>query len=181
MKTGLEEMIPTQKTTEPRVREIDTARSRSERCKFCKSLEHLEEECEEADRYILAGKCKRDVFGRLTLPSGAQVPHRIKGKNLRERFEEYYRQYPGQEAAPAYLESLASARRLTQQGMNDAMSLATRTTPVVASARKSSEVRTAAKSLTLPEEKAIMYLAYSTSLRLARDPKRAKAKVSKRS
>ncbi|KAH9027885.1 hypothetical protein EDB85DRAFT_2148244 [Lactarius pseudohatsudake] len=115
LKSGLEAILDTQKSAESRAPDPEAAQSRSERCKFCGSSTHLEEECEEADEYILAGMCKRNVFGRLTLPSGAEVSRRIKGKFLRERFEEYHRQYPGQRAAPAYLEDLARPGRLALQ------------------------------------------------------------------
>src|SRR6266702_412821 len=87
---------------------------------------HLEEECEEADKYILAGKCKCNMFGKIVLPSGAEVPRRIKGRSLQERFEEYHRQYPGQQAAPAYLEDLARLRRPIPQDTMGAMSLDTK-------------------------------------------------------
>ncbi|KAH9021830.1 hypothetical protein EDB85DRAFT_2152124 [Lactarius pseudohatsudake] len=107
LKSGLEAILNAQKSPEVRAPEPEAARSQVEHCKFCRSGTHIEEECEEAEEYILAGMCKRNVFGRLTLPSGAEVPRRIKGKCLRKRFEEYHSQHPGQRAAPAYLEDLA--------------------------------------------------------------------------
>ncbi|KAH9030882.1 hypothetical protein EDB85DRAFT_2146395 [Lactarius pseudohatsudake] len=115
LKSGLEAILNAQKSAESCAPEPKAARSQPERCKFCGSAAHLEEECEEADEYILAGMCKRNVFGRLTLPSGAEVSRRIKGKCLRERFEEYHRQYPGQRAAPAYLEDLARPQTPTPE------------------------------------------------------------------
>ncbi|KAH9008988.1 hypothetical protein EDB85DRAFT_2163502 [Lactarius pseudohatsudake] len=111
LKRNLEAILNAQKSTESRAPEPEAAQSQAEHCKFCRSGTHIEEECEEADEYILAGMCKRNVFGRLTLPSGAEVPRRIKGKSLHERFEEYHKQFPGQRAAPAYLENLARPRR----------------------------------------------------------------------
>ncbi len=121
LKTGLEAILSAQQSAESCAPESDAAQSQAERCKFCGSATHLEEECEEADKYILAGKCKRNVFGKIVLPSGAEVPRRIKGKCLRERFEEYHRQYPGQQAAPAYLEDLARPRRPAPQDVTEAM------------------------------------------------------------
>ncbi len=116
-------MIPfAKKSAKPHSRQSDNVQSRALRCKFCRSATHLEEECEEAEKYILTGKCKRDVFGRLVLPSGAEVPQRIKGRSLRERFEEYHRQYPGQQAAWAYLEDIARLQRLVPQDTKEAMS-----------------------------------------------------------
>ncbi len=135
LKTGLEAILSAQQSAESCAPESDAAQSRAEQCKFCRSAVHLEEECEEADKYILAGKCKRNVFGKIVLPSGAEVPWRIKGKCLRERFEEYHRQYPGQQAAPAYLEDLARLRRPAPQDAMGAMSLGTKaTTPAMCEA-----------------------------------------------
>ncbi len=121
LKTGLETILSAQQSAESCAPEPEAARSRAERCKFCRSATHLEEECEEADKYILTGKCKRNVFGKIVLPSGAEVPRRIKGKCLRKRFEEYHRQYPGQQAAPAYLEDLARPQRPAPQDAMEAM------------------------------------------------------------
>ena len=55
------------------------------------------------------------MFGRLTLPSGADVPPWLRGKTLQERFDKYHRQCPGQQADQAYLEDIASARRPAPQ------------------------------------------------------------------
>jgi hypothetical protein len=84
-KAGLEALLANPKSSEPCAPELDAAKSRAEQCKFCGSTAHFEEE---ADKYVFARKCKRDVFGRLTLPSGAEAPRHIKGKCLGERFEE---------------------------------------------------------------------------------------------
>ena len=135
LKAGLEATLSAQQSTESCAPEPKAAQSQDERCKFCRSAMHLEEECEEADKYILAGKCKRNVFGKIVLPSGAEVPQHIKGKCLHERFEEYHRQYPGQQAAPAYLEDLARLWRLAPQDTMGAMSLGTEaTTPAMCEA-----------------------------------------------
>jgi len=124
LKTGLEAILSAQQSAESCAPESDTVQSQAERCKFCGSTTHLEEECEEADKYILAGKCKCNMFGKIVLPSGAEVPRCIKGKCLRKQFEEYHRQYPGQQAALAYLEDLARLRRLAPQDAMEVMPLA---------------------------------------------------------
>ncbi len=118
---GLEAILSAQQSAESCAPEPEAVQSQAERCKFCGSTAHLEEECKEADKYILAGKCKRNIFGKIILPSGAEVPWHIKGKCLRKRFEEYHRQYPGQQAAPAYLEDLARLQRLAPQDVIEAM------------------------------------------------------------
>ena len=101
LKQGLEAILANPSMLAPREPEPETTRTKVEWCKFCRSRAHLEEECEEADKYILAGKCKRNVFGRLTLPSGADVPPWLRGKTLQERFDKYHSQCPGQQADPA--------------------------------------------------------------------------------
>ncbi|KAJ7895410.1 hypothetical protein B0H13DRAFT_1885620 [Mycena leptocephala] len=50
--------------------------------------------------YIQAGLCKRDINGKVVLPSGAFVPRHIQGRNLRECMQEYHRLNPEQMAAP---------------------------------------------------------------------------------
>src|ERR1700676_4405861 len=42
------------------------------------------------------GKCIRNAEGRLVLPGGGFIPRHINGKDMRERFEEWHRQNPGQ-------------------------------------------------------------------------------------
>ncbi len=135
LKTGLKAILSAQQSAESCTPEPKAAQSQPERCKFCGSATHVKEECKEADKYILAGKCKRNVFGKIDLPSGAEVQWHIKGKCLHERFEEYHRQYPGQQAAPAYLEDLARPRKLAPQDATEAtpsvmgaMSLGTKAT-----------------------------------------------------
>ena len=93
----------------------EDAQSQPERCRFCGSSAHTQEECEEVVKYILAGKCKRNVFGKVTLPSGGEVPREIRGRCLRERFDKYHSQYPDQQAAPAYLEMLTGVQKLAEQ------------------------------------------------------------------
>ncbi|KAJ7917640.1 hypothetical protein B0H13DRAFT_1582480, partial [Mycena leptocephala] len=46
-----------------------------------------------------AGYCKRDINGRVVLPSGVFVPRHIQGHNLCERIQEYHRTNPNQVAA----------------------------------------------------------------------------------
>ena len=48
---------------------------------------------------------------RRSAGKSAEVPGSIKGKTLRERFEEYHRRNLGQQAATAYLDDLAAPRR----------------------------------------------------------------------
>ncbi|KAJ7656576.1 hypothetical protein B0H17DRAFT_1163367 [Mycena rosella] len=47
-----------------------------------------------------AGRCKRNINGRVVLPSGMFVPREVPGRNLRERMEEWHRANPGQITVP---------------------------------------------------------------------------------
>src|SRR6266702_1979556 len=135
LKTSLKVILSAQQSAESCAPESKATQSQAEWCKFCGSATQFEEGCKEADKYVLAGKCKCNVFGKIVLPSGAEVPRCIKGRCLRKRFEEYHRQYPGQQAAPAYLEDLARPRRLALQDTMGAMSLGTKAmTPVMCEA-----------------------------------------------
>ncbi len=117
IQNGLEAILADQKAqAETKAPTHKFTQSKATCCKFCNSKEHPVEKCKEADKYMLTGKCKQNVFGKLVLPSGAEVPHRIKGKTLRECFEEYHRRYPGQQAAQAYLKDLVSPQKLEHQG-----------------------------------------------------------------
>jgi hypothetical protein len=72
-------------------------------CNYCGSLEHFIRECLVVVEDIKLGKCKRNVEGKVTLPSGAFVPREILGRYLKERIEEWHRRNPGQLAASQML------------------------------------------------------------------------------
>ncbi|KAH9018157.1 hypothetical protein EDB85DRAFT_2200845 [Lactarius pseudohatsudake] len=80
--------------------EAEAVRSQATRCRFCRSVTHLEEDCEEADTYIRAGKCRRDVERKIVLPSGARIPRNIMGGTLQDWLEEYYRPKVAQVSVP---------------------------------------------------------------------------------
>ncbi|KAJ7360673.1 hypothetical protein DFH08DRAFT_1030769 [Mycena albidolilacea] len=77
-------------------------------CSYCSETGHFIAKCLHVDEDMNAGKCKRDSDGRVTLPSGAFVPRRIEGRNLRARIEEWHRQNPGQLAAAQLMLELAT-------------------------------------------------------------------------
>jgi hypothetical protein len=68
-------------------------------CAFCGEPGHFARDCEAVAEYAKAGKGKRNAEGKIVLPSGAMVPRWITGACLRDRMDEWHRQYPGQEAA----------------------------------------------------------------------------------
>ncbi|KAJ7660652.1 hypothetical protein DFH06DRAFT_1268967 [Mycena polygramma] len=77
-------------------------------CSYCSENGHFIIRCPHVEEDIQAGKCKRNADGRVTLPSGAFVPGRIEGRNLRARVEEWHRQNPGQLAAAQLLLGVAT-------------------------------------------------------------------------
>lgn len=115
LKRGVEALLGNPSSLGSGREQYEDAPSRPERCRFCGSSAHAQEECEEVVKYILAGKCKRNVFGKVTLPSGGEVPREIRGWCLRERFDRYHRRHPDQQAAQAYLEMLTGAQKLAEQ------------------------------------------------------------------
>lgn len=72
-------------------------------CNYCGSFEHFIRDCLVVAEDIKSGKCKRNVDGKVTLPSGAFVPREIVGRYLKERIEEWHRRNPGQLAASQML------------------------------------------------------------------------------
>ena len=71
----------------------------SNNCHFCDLPAHFGRDCEVAADYIKQGKCKRNIEGRITLPSGAFIPRDIPGKCFKERLDEWHSRNPGQTAA----------------------------------------------------------------------------------
>jgi hypothetical protein len=69
------------------------------RCKFCGKSGHLIKDCKEAEEYILIGKCKQNMSGRIVLPSGAVAPSGTSSRTLQQRFDNYHQQNPGLQAA----------------------------------------------------------------------------------
>jgi hypothetical protein len=122
LKKGLEALLATPSRLGPCTQEPETTQTQVEQCKSGRSPEHRKEECVPAEECLRAGQRKRDAFGRLTLPAGADVPQWIRGKTLQERSDRYHKQHPGQQAAPAYLETLAHAQRPVPQEPTQAAS-----------------------------------------------------------
>ena len=67
-------------------------------CNFCGGP-HFIRDCEHVTEYVNCGKCKRNIEGKVVLPSGAYVPREIPGKYLRDRGDEWHRRNPGQQAS----------------------------------------------------------------------------------
>jgi hypothetical protein len=71
-------------------------------CNYCGAA-HFIRDCPQVAEDTKSGLCKRNIEGRVTLPSGAFVPREIPGKYLKERIEEWHRRNPGQLAASQML------------------------------------------------------------------------------
>jgi hypothetical protein len=69
------------------------------------------------------GKCKRNVEGKIVLPSGAFIPRDIVGKYMKDRFDEWHRRNPGQLAAATMMLNV-----LTNEIASSHPTLATRAT-----------------------------------------------------
>lgn len=65
-------------------------------CNFCGEPGHFMGQCPKLTSYVALGKCRRNVDGKVVLPSGAFLSKAIIGKWLADRFDEYHRQNPGQ-------------------------------------------------------------------------------------
>jgi metal-sulfur cluster biosynthetic enzyme len=74
-------------------------------CNFCGGP-HFIRECEEVNRMIQEGLCKRNSEGKVVLPSGAYVPRDIPGNLLSERIKEWHRRNPNQVAAASLLHTV---------------------------------------------------------------------------
>ncbi|KAJ7925343.1 hypothetical protein B0H13DRAFT_1863187 [Mycena leptocephala] len=85
---------------------------RSEGCTYCSDLSHYINRCPVVQTDIDAGKCRKDADGRVVLPSGAFVPRRVNGVNLRARIDEWHRQNPGQLAAAQLVFNIAPDHRV---------------------------------------------------------------------
>jgi hypothetical protein len=77
-------------------------------CNYCGSLDHFIRNCLAVLEDIKQGKCKRNIEGKVTLPTGAFVPRDIPGNCLKDRVEEWHRRNPGQLAAAQLLYNVMS-------------------------------------------------------------------------
>jgi hypothetical protein len=96
-------------------------------CNFCGSFEHFMRDCKVLADYIGAGKCIRNVEGKVVLPNGMFLPRDIKGDKFQTRFDEFHRRFPGQLATGQLMLGVLS------QGISDPvaparLTMATRTT-----------------------------------------------------
>jgi hypothetical protein len=73
-------------------RSSEPQRVRQTDCNFCAGPHYIRD-CGLVAEYAAAGKCKRNMEGKVVLPSGAFVPREIPGTLLCERIDEYHRRF----------------------------------------------------------------------------------------
>lgn len=73
--------------------------SNSRSCHYCGRNGCFMATCDIANEDIRAGKIKRNIEGKIVLPSGSFIPRHITGEWMRDRINEWHRQNPGQIAA----------------------------------------------------------------------------------
>lgn len=64
-------------------------------CNFC-GKDHFIRDCDIVKDYIRAGKAKRNIDGKVVLPSGAFAPRSLPGNLLKDKFDEWHKRNPGQ-------------------------------------------------------------------------------------
>ncbi|KAF7334881.1 hypothetical protein MSAN_02357600 [Mycena sanguinolenta] len=69
-------------------------------CSYCSDPAHLIACCPVVAADIHSGFCKRNAEGKVVLPSGSFVPHRLAGPNLRARIVSWYAANPPRSASP---------------------------------------------------------------------------------
>ena len=78
---------------------------RTRMCHFCGGA-HFVRECPKVNKYITAGKCKRNSEGKVVLPSGIFVMSDVPPGLLKDRIDEWHRRYPNQLAADTMLHTV---------------------------------------------------------------------------
>ena len=59
-------------------------------CNFCGLARHFQNECLVCEQYIKDGKCRRNQFGKIILPSGSYCPRTIPGQWFKDRIDEWH-------------------------------------------------------------------------------------------
>jgi hypothetical protein len=81
--------------------------SRNTDCNFCGGS-HFIRECKVVEEYVLAGKCRRNIEGKVVLSTGAYVPRDIPGTLLKERVDEWHRRFPNQLSVASLIHTISS-------------------------------------------------------------------------
>jgi hypothetical protein len=122
LEASLQATMAGQEAAKVHVTASKARQKKAPRCKFCGKTGHLIKDCEEADEYVLTGRCTRDTFGRIVLSSGVKVPPEVGCKTLQERCDRYRRQST-QRVQPAPME-MHRRRHFTDWRIGDQKGLA---------------------------------------------------------
>ncbi|KJA18304.1 hypothetical protein HYPSUDRAFT_115371, partial [Hypholoma sublateritium FD-334 SS-4] len=101
-------------------------------CNFCGG-KHFIRECEVVEEYTRAGKCRRNTEGKVVLPGGGFVPKATPGQFLKDRFDEWHNQHPGQMATGTLFHSIADQQGTTISTDNHTQTFQLRTEDRIAS------------------------------------------------
>ena len=74
-------------------------------CNYC-GEDHYIRDCPHVLADTTAGLCRRNIEGKVILPTGAYVPRDIQGKRLRDRIKEWHRRNPNQLAAATLIHTI---------------------------------------------------------------------------
>ncbi|KAJ7358289.1 hypothetical protein DFH08DRAFT_622811, partial [Mycena albidolilacea] len=86
-------IVSSQQAPSPAASQLDLQLPSSQRpasCSYCSDPAHFLARCPLASADIRTGICKRNAEGKVVLPSGSFVPHRIAGPNLRTRISSWH-------------------------------------------------------------------------------------------
>ena len=64
-------------------------------CRFC-GKPHLIQDCDLVTEYIQAGRCRRNIEGKVILPTGTFIPRDTPGHYLRDQINEWHNRNPNQ-------------------------------------------------------------------------------------
>jgi hypothetical protein len=76
-------------------------------CNFCGG-NHFIRECGVVDEYIVAGKVRRNLEGKVVLSTGAFVPRDIPGTLLKERVDEWHHRNPNQLSVASLIHTISA-------------------------------------------------------------------------
>ncbi|KAJ6469932.1 hypothetical protein C8R45DRAFT_1166470 [Mycena sanguinolenta] len=78
-------------------------------CSYCADPAHFIARCPTVTADIRSGLCRQNTEGKVVLPSGSFVPHRIVGPNLRARIASWHAANPARSTPPVASYNLAPA------------------------------------------------------------------------
>ncbi|KAF8223930.1 hypothetical protein L208DRAFT_1314327, partial [Tricholoma matsutake] len=90
-------------------------------CIFCGLSGHFIPDCMVCQSYLNEGKCKRNVEGKIILPSGQFTPQSIPGRFIKECIDEWWKRNPDTTLATTLLFSIAPSALPTSTNSTSAV------------------------------------------------------------